>query len=111
MRFARNARFRYCGLYEPVHGSAPDIAGANIANPLGAIESAAMLLEHTFKDKKAADAVRRAVRETLKEGYRTKDIASGSERTVSTSEMGDLVTGKLRNAELGGSAVAAAQKK
>lgn len=98
-------------LYEPVHGSAPDIAGANIANPLGAIESAAMLLEHTAKDQEAADAVRRAVRQTLREGYRTKDIASGGERTVSTSEMGDLVAGKLQNAELGGSAAAAALKK
>ncbi len=84
-------------LYEPVHGSAPDIAGENIANPLGAIESAAMLLEHTAKRTDAADAVRRAVRSVLNDGFRTKDIALGDEAViVSTREMGDLIAKRVR---------------
>lgn len=78
-------------LYEPVHGSAPEIAGKNIANPLGAIASAAMLLRHTAKNAEAAAAIENAIEKVLADGYRTADIASDGKQTVSTTEMGDLV--------------------
>lgn len=77
-------------LYEPVHGSAPDIAGKNIANPLGAIASAAMLLRYTAKNDAAADAIENAIERVLAEGMRTADIARGG-KTVSTEEIGDSV--------------------
>ncbi|MBX7054088.1 MAG: 3-isopropylmalate dehydrogenase [Pyrinomonadaceae bacterium] len=77
-------------LYEPVHGSAPDIAGKNIANPLGAIASAAMLLRYTAKQPEAADAIDRAIDRFLDEGHRTLDIARPGENVVSTSEAGKL---------------------
>jgi len=95
-------------LYEPVHGSAPDIAGRNVANPLGAIESAAMLLEYTADAPAAAAAVRAAVRQTLEDGYRTADISSGTDKIVTTSEMGDLVADRISAGEKGESAAAAA---
>lgn len=61
-------------LYEPIHGSAPDIAGKGIANPIAAILSAAMLLRYSLNEDKAADAIEKAVSDTLDEGYRTGDI-------------------------------------
>ena len=76
------------GLYEPVHGSAPDIAGRGIANPLGAILSVAMMLRHTFRLSREADCLGAAVTAALQAGLRTPDLARGGERTVSTSEMG-----------------------
>jgi 3-isopropylmalate dehydrogenase len=76
------------GLYEPVHGSAPDIAGKNIANPLGAILSVALMLRHTFHLTKEAECVEAGVISTLKGGFRTRDLAGPGERTVSTGEMG-----------------------
>ncbi len=78
------------GLYEPVHGSAPDIAGKNIANPIGAIASVAMLLRYTAKLEQEARDVEEAIRLVLEQGYRTKDLGK-SDKTVSTSEMGELV--------------------
>src|SRR6201997_1672917 len=79
-------------LYEPVHGSAPDIAGKGIANPLGAILTAAMLLRHSGKLEQDAQAVETSVRKVLEEGYRTADLARGETKmTVSTQEMGKLV--------------------
>ncbi len=78
-------------LYEPVHGSAPDIAGKNIANPLGAIASAAMLLRYTAKNEPAATAIDRAINRFLDEGHRTIDIAKAGETPVSTSEAGELI--------------------
>lgn len=77
-------------LYEPVHGSAPDIAGRNIANPLGAIASAAMLMRHTAKQEFAALAIERAIDRVLAEGFRTKDIAGGAAATA-TDAIGDRV--------------------
>ena len=74
-------------LYEPVHGSAPDIAGEDKANPLGAIESVAMLLEHTGENIEAAGAIRSAVRRVLRSGHRTQDIAAGA-GAITTSQMG-----------------------
>lgn len=80
-------------LYEPVHGSAPDIAGKGIANPIGAIASAAMLLRHTGKNEEAAARIETAIDRALAEGYRTADIAGGSAKIVSTSEMGEIILG------------------
>lgn len=82
-------------LYEPVHGSAPDIAGQNVANPLGAIESAAMFLEFTAGHSEAAASVRAAVRSVLDEGFRTSDIARDADVIISTSEMGRQVADKV----------------
>lgn len=83
-------------LYEPVHGSAPDIVGQGIANPLGAIASAAMLLRYTGKLEQEADDIEEAIRLVLKEGYRTPDIHSGDGGYLaSTSEIGELVTEAL----------------
>ena len=79
-------------LYEPVHGSAPDIAGQGIANPLGAIASAAMLLRHTMHLEDEASDIEAAIESVLDGGYRTRDIAGTAERVVSTSDMGQLVT-------------------
>lgn len=80
------------GLFEPVHGSAPQIAGQNIANPLGTIASAAMLLRYSAKCEAAALAIEDAIESVLEEGYRTADLASeGTAKLVSTSEMGGLV--------------------
>jgi 3-isopropylmalate dehydrogenase len=84
------------GLYEPIHGSAPDIAGKGIANPLGAILSAAMLLRHSFKLENEAASIESAVREILAEGHRTRDLAGQGEPFISTSEMGELVAGRVR---------------
>ena len=78
-------------LFEPVHGSGPDIAGKNIANPLGAIASAAMLLRYTAKNEPAASAIDRAIDKFLDEGHRTIDIARPGETPVSTSEAGELI--------------------
>ncbi|NYF81219.1 3-isopropylmalate dehydrogenase [Granulicella arctica] len=78
-------------LYEPVHGSAPDIAGTGKANPLGAILTAAMILRHSAGLEADAKAVEVAVHKVLDAGYRTSDIARGSAQTVSTQEMGKLV--------------------
>jgi 3-isopropylmalate dehydrogenase len=78
-------------LYEPVHGSAPDIAGKNIANPLGAIASIAMLFRYTAKNEPAAKAIEDAIELTLSEGYRTADIANEGSQPVSTDEMTDIV--------------------
>ncbi|MBW4090407.1 MAG: 3-isopropylmalate dehydrogenase [Proteobacteria bacterium] len=80
------------GLYEPVHGTAPDIAGRDIANPLAAILSAAMLLRHSFEREADAARMERAVRSVLQAGYRTADIMQPAMRAVGTVEMGELVT-------------------
>lgn len=85
-------------LYEPVHGSAPDIAGQGKANPLAMILSAAMMLEISCEAPEAAASVRRAVNRVLEEGYRTGDIAERGSSVVSCSEMGDLVAGRLGEA-------------
>ena len=79
------------GLYEPSHGSAPDIAGQNKANPIATILSAAMMLRYSLDLDKEADAVETAVRKVLTEGYRTGDIMSDGCKLVGTKEMGDLI--------------------
>ena len=83
------------GLYEPIHGSAPDIAGQGIANPLAAILSGAMLLHHSLRLEEEAAAVEAAVAAVLKEGYRTRDIAEEGKQPIGTQEMGDLIADRL----------------
>jgi 3-isopropylmalate dehydrogenase len=78
-------------LYEPVHGSAPDIAGKNIANPLGAIASVAMFFRYTAKNNAAADAIENAIDRVLAEGYRTADISGDKTNFAKTEQIGDLV--------------------
>jgi len=84
-------------LYEPGHGSAPDIAGRGTANPTAAIISAALMLRYSFGLAEAADCVERAVASVLAEGYRTADIAAGESRVVGTERMGDLVAEKIES--------------
>jgi 3-isopropylmalate dehydrogenase len=85
------------GLYEPIHGSAPDIAGKNLANPLATILSAAMMLRYTFDRPAAADRIEAAVRKVLQQGYRTPDIHEAETRKVGTVEMGDAVVAALKS--------------
>nr|MBF6592597.1 3-isopropylmalate dehydrogenase [Ktedonobacterales bacterium] len=86
------------GLYEPIHGTAPDIAGQGKANPLAAILSAALLLRHSLGLPRSAEAVERAGEQVIAEGYRTADIATPGERIVTTHEMGDAVVRALARA-------------
>lgn len=83
------------GLYEPIHGSAPDIAGQNKANPIATILSTAMMLRFSFEMSEEANAIENAVNEILEEGYRTGDIMSDGMKLVSCTEMGDLIAGKI----------------
>jgi len=83
------------GLYEPIHGSAPDIAGKNLANPLAAILSAAMMLRYSFDQDRVAARVEAAVKKVLAQGYRTADIFQYGTRKVGTREMGDAVIAAL----------------
>lgn len=85
-----------CAMYEPVHGSAPDIAGQDRANPLAMILSVAMMLDITCRSTQAAGLVTGAVEMVLNEGFRTGDIAGEGDKVVSCSEMGRLVTEKVR---------------
>jgi len=84
------------GMYEPIHGSAPDITGQGIANPLATILSVSMMLRYSFDEPELADRIDQAVDQTLKGGLRTADIASANTQTVSTSVMGDAVVSALR---------------
>jgi len=79
------------GLYEPIHGSAPDIAGKNLANPLATILSAAMMLRYSFDNEEAAERIESAVRKVLAQGLRTADIYEAGTTKVGTVEMGDAV--------------------
>jgi 3-isopropylmalate dehydrogenase len=81
--------------FEPIHGSAPDIAGKGIANPLAAILTAAMMLRHTWKLEEPAAAIERAVEQTLRDGYRTADIMHAGAARVTTAEMGDRVVERI----------------
>ncbi len=83
------------GLFEPIHGSAPDLAGKNMANPLATILSAAMMLRLAFDAPEAAAAVENAVSRTLEAGYRTSDIMEPNTKLVGTREMGDLVVSNI----------------
>ena len=83
-----------------MHGSAPDIAGKGIANPLGAIASVAMMLRHSFGLEREAGALESAISETLAEGYGTADLKSQA-RQVSTTEIGEIIRGKVARASAG----------
>lgn len=85
------------GMYEPCHGSAPDIAGQGIANPLATILSVSMMLRYSFNETQAADAIEAAVGKVLDQGVRTGDIWSQGCKKVGTQEMGDAVVAALRN--------------
>ena len=84
------------GLYEPIHGSAPDLAGQDKANPLATMLSVAMMFRYTFDRADLADRIETAVRKVLADGLRTGDLAARGERVVGTSEMGDAVVAALR---------------
>lgn len=83
------------GMYEPIHGSAPDIAGKNIANPIATILSAAMMLRYSFDLPEEADAIEAAVSSVLEAGHRTGDIAKQGEEKITCSAMGDLIAAAL----------------
>jgi 3-isopropylmalate dehydrogenase len=90
----KNGKIR--SMYEPVHGSAPDIAGKNIANPIATILSLSMALKYSLDLDKEADQLDLAVQNVLDDGLRTKDIMSSEHKEVSTSDMGDAIIAKLK---------------
>ena len=85
------------GMYEPIHGSAPDIAGQDIANPLATILSVSMMLRYSLNQVELADKINLAVSEVLDKGYRTKDISAAGDKVVGTEEMGDLIVMALES--------------
>ena len=82
-------------MYEPIHGSAPDLEGKNIVNPIATILSAAMMLNYSFNDKKASDSIYKAVKTTLQEGYRTRDIYKDGDKLCTTSEITEIISSKI----------------
>ena len=95
MRASASLNDKKQGLFEPSHGSAPDIAGKNIANPIATVLSAAMMLRYSFDMNAEADAIERAVEKVLADGVRTGDIMSEGCRKVSCSEMGDAIAAAI----------------
>ena len=87
-------------MYEPVHGSAPDIAGKGIANPLAMILSVAMMFKYSFTKTEYFNLINKVVNEILNSGYRTKDIFMKNDKLISTQEMGDLVIKELNNEKI-----------
>jgi 3-isopropylmalate dehydrogenase len=84
------------GMYEPIHGSAPDIAGQGVANPLATILSVAMMLRYSLNESDIAERIEKAVGDVLDQGLRTQDIYSDGSNSVGTVEMGDAVVSALR---------------
>ena len=84
------------GMYEPVHGSAPDISGKEIANPIAAILSVAMMLKYSFNMNEVSSAIENSIQEVLSEGYRTYDLEGSKENKLSTSEMGNKIIEKIK---------------
>ena len=84
------------GMYEPVHGSAPDISGKEIANPIAAILSVAMMLKYSFNMNEASSAIENSIQEVLSEGYRTYDLEGSEKNKLSTSEMGNKIIEKIK---------------
>ena len=82
-------------IYEPVHGSAPDIAGKNLANPIAMILSIAMMFKYSFNDGKVYDVIFKSVKNVLDEDYRTKDISQNGCKPVGTREMGELICKRM----------------
>ena len=93
---AKNKEGKIRAMYEPIHGSAPDIAGKGVANPIATILSFAMALRYSLDLDNEADALEKAVQTILDEGLRTKDILSKGTKEVSTSKMGDAIISKLQ---------------
>ena len=93
---AKNKEGKVRAMYEPIHGSAPDIAGKGVANPIATILSFAMALRYSLDLDKEADNIENAVQDVLNDGLRTKDIAEKGKKEVSTKEMGDAVISKLK---------------
>jgi 3-isopropylmalate dehydrogenase len=87
----KQANGKQYALYEPVHGSAPDIAGQNKANPIATISSLSMMFRYSFDDAKTADSIDAAIKKALADGYRTGDIMQPGMKLVGTEEMGDLI--------------------
>ena len=85
------------GMYEPSHGSAPDIAGKDIANPLATILSLSMMFKYTFNDNDKAEKIENAVRNVLKKGFRTKDIFSKNNILVGCEQMGNKIIEELEH--------------
>ena len=83
------------GMYEPVHGSAPDIAGKGLANPIAAIQSVAMMMRYSFNFDEAATSIENAIESVLSDGYRTHDLEGNDDKKISTSEMGEKVLEKI----------------
>ena len=86
---------KFTSLYEPIHGSAPDIAGKDLANPMGTILSAAMLLRYSLKEEIAAKAIENAIDKTLSDGYRTADIYSDGFKRVGTEKVTEIICDNL----------------
>ena len=84
------------GMYEPVHGSAPDISGKELANPIAAILSVAMMLKYSFNMSEASSAIENSIQEVLSEGYRTYDLEGSKKNKLSTSEMGNKIIEKIK---------------
>ena len=84
-------------MYEPVHGSAPDIAGKSLANPLAMILSLSMMFKYSFENEMISNLINKSVNIVLDKGYRTNDIFSEGSSLLSTSEMGDAVLEELKN--------------
>ena len=84
------------GMYEPVHGSAPDITGKELANPIAAILSVAMMLKYSFNMNEASSAIENSIQEVLSEGYRTYDLEGSKENKLSTFEMGNKIIEKIK---------------
>ena len=84
------------GMYEPVHGSAPDISGKELANPIAAILSVAMMLKYSFNMNEASSAIENSIEEVLSEGYRTYDLEGSKKNKLSTSEMGNKIIEKIK---------------
>jgi 3-isopropylmalate dehydrogenase len=93
---AKNKNGKIRSLYEPIHGSAPDIAGKGIANPIASILSFSMALRYSLDLGKLADIIDKAVEKVLDDGLRTQDILSKGKKEVSTSQMGDAIISKLK---------------
>ena len=93
---AKNKDGEMRAMYEPIHGSAPDIAGKGIANPIASILSFAMALRYSLNLDKEAETLEKAVQDVLNDGLRTKDIMSKNMKEVSTSQMGDAIISKLQ---------------
>ncbi len=92
---AKQANGRQFALYEPVHGSAPDIAGQNKANPIATISSLSMMFRYSFDNAEVADAIDNAIKAVLADGYRTGDIMQPGCKLIGTEEMGDLIASKI----------------